>query len=112
MSKFFRDCMRLMRSRDPQEMEDGFHDLLPHAAGYVPELIAAFEREQEDHGLRCWLLELLGGARSEAALPVFREHLYGDDTSLRFWAVSGLRNLGTRQARRELWQARCNGIID
>jgi hypothetical protein len=28
------------------------------------------------------------------------------------WAVSGLRELDTRAARRELWQARCNGIID
>ncbi|MEU8004803.1 HEAT repeat domain-containing protein [Catellatospora sp. NPDC049111] len=112
MSKFFQDCMRQMRSRDPQEMEDGFHDLARRAAEYVPELIEAFEQERDDGGLRCWLLELLGAARSEAALPVFREHLYGDDDSLRFWAVSGLRELDTRAARRELWQARCNGIID
>ncbi|GAA1410349.1 HEAT repeat domain-containing protein [Catellatospora coxensis] len=112
MSKFFRDCMRQMRSRDPQEMEDGFHGLAPRAAEYVPELIEAFEQERADSGLRCWLLELLGEARSEAALAVFREQLYGDDDSLRFWAVSGLRKLDTRDSRRELWQARCNGRID
>ena len=47
-----------MRRRDPQAREDGLHLLLPDAAASVDELIAEFTAEQDDHGLRCWLLEL------------------------------------------------------
>jgi hypothetical protein len=32
MDLSFGEAMRLMRSRDPQSQEDGFHQLLPHAA--------------------------------------------------------------------------------
>src|SRR5215472_16766214 len=45
----FRQAMRLMRSHDPQRKEDGFHQLLPHAADHLDELIAQFEQEQDDH---------------------------------------------------------------
>jgi len=106
----FRDAMRLMRARYAGDREDGFHTLLPHAAEYIDRLIDEFQRETEDHGLRCWLLELIGEARSEMALPVLVEQLYGDDESLRWWAIHGLRKLNTKRAREELWKARCNGI--
>jgi len=102
--------MRLMRARYAGDREDGFHTLLPHAAEYIDRLIDEFQRETEDHGLRCWLLELIGEARSEMALPVLVEQLYGDDESLRWWAIHGLRKLNTKRAREELWKARCNGI--
>jgi len=62
--------MRLMRKHDPQLQEDGFHMLRPHAAEHVDELIAEFRAEKKDHGLRCWLVELIGDARSEAARPL------------------------------------------
>lgn len=107
----FRQAMRLMRKRDPQLKEDGFHLLLPHAAEHVGELIDEFRRERDDVGLRCWLLELLGEARSPEALPVLVEQLHGDDEALRLWAVRGLEKLDTRPARQELWQARTNGLI-
>jgi hypothetical protein len=36
--------------------------LLPVAAEHVTELIDEFNTEHDDHGLRCWLLELIGAA--------------------------------------------------
>jgi len=111
MTTRFERNMRLMRSKDPQEREDGFHFLLPHAADHIDELIAAFRQEQ-DGGLRCWLLELIGDARSPTALDVLAEQLYGDDDSLRAWAVRGWRKLDTKPAGYELWKARANGLID
>ena len=102
--------MRLMRRHDPQAREDGFAMLHPHAREHLPELIAEFEHEQE-HGLRCWLLELIGSARDERALPLLAEQLNSPDESLRSWAFTGLRELGTRQARQLLYQARANRTI-
>jgi hypothetical protein len=66
VTKRFQQAMRLMRRHDPQAREDGFHLLLPHAAEHTDELIAEFSQERHDHGLRCWLLELIGQARSPA----------------------------------------------
>ena len=54
----FQECMRLMRKRDAQLQEDGFHFLLPHAHEYVQQLIDEFSHET-DSGLRWWLLELI-----------------------------------------------------
>ncbi|MEU8185419.1 HEAT repeat domain-containing protein [Micromonospora sp. NPDC049044] len=110
MANQFQYAMRLMRSRDPQKQEDGFHLLRPHAAQHLDELITEFNREP-DHGLRCWLLELIGDARSADALPVLVVQLHGDDERLRFWAVKGLEQLDTTQARRQLYQARSAGLI-
>lgn len=104
--------MRRMRHRDPQDREDGFHLLLPHAAEHIDELIAEFAQERTDHGLRCWPLELIGQARSPKALSVLTEQLHGDDESLRYWAVRGLEQLATKPARYELWKARANGLTD
>ncbi len=109
MAQGFHDAMRLMRSRDPQCQEDGFHQLLPHAADHLDELIAEFEQEQGDHGLRCWLLELIGAARSPEALPVLAAQLGCEDESLRDWAAAGLKKLDTPEARTLLWRARTNG---
>jgi putative heme iron utilization protein len=58
-----------------------------------PELIAEFEHEQ-DHGIRCWLLELIGSARDDRALPLLTEHLNNSDQALRSWAITGLQLLG------------------
>jgi HEAT repeat protein len=102
--------MRLMRRNDPQAAEDGFDLLLPHAGDHVEELIAEFLAEPDDHGLRCWLLELIGEARSPLALPILVEQLNGEDESLRFWAARRLRALDSRPARETLWRARRNGV--
>jgi hypothetical protein len=94
----------MMRKHDPQTREDGFHALLPHAAEYIDELMAEFQTEK-DHGLRCWLLELIGEARSEKAFDLLCEHIQSSNESLRDRAILGLRKLNTREARRALFNA-------
>lgn len=84
---------------------------LPHAAQHVDELIAAFTDERDDHGLRCWLLELIGDARSPRALPLLVEQLHSDDEALQSWAIRGLMKLDTKPARTELWKASASGLI-
>lgn len=94
--------MRLMREHDPQTQEDGFALLKPVAGEFVIELIDAYEQES-DHGSRCWLLELIGHARSDEALPLFIRELASEDESLRYWAEQGLLTLGTKAARTALY---------
>jgi hypothetical protein len=105
MADLFRDAMRLMRRHDRQAQEDGFNTLQPVAAEYTDQLIAEF-RQENDHGLRCWLLDLIGEARSETAFPLLVEYLHGNDQALRIQAVAGLEKLDTKQAREELWRSR------
>lgn len=104
--------MRLMRRHNPQDREDGFALLRPHAAEHLDQLIAEFNQEQADHGLRLWLLELIGAARSPQALPLLVEQLHNDNERLRSRAVSGLEKLNTKPARYELMKARANGLLD
>lgn len=111
MTRRFRRALAMMRSRDPQRQEDGFGELVPHAAEHLNELIEAFTYEPE-HGLRCWLLELIGEAQSPAALPVLAGQLHSADSSLRYWAVTGLTMLNTKEARTLLWKARSSGLIE
>jgi HEAT repeats len=81
-----------------------------HAAEYVDELVAEFHRES-NRGLRCWLLELIGYARSAHVLPLLVQQLHSQDEALRDWAARGLQLLDTREARQALYQARANGEI-
>jgi len=111
MTRRFDEAMRLMRRHDPDVQEDGFWLLHGHAAEHIDELIAEFGRDENDHGLRCWLLELIGEARSERAFPLLAEQLHNSDESFRTWAVMGLEALGTEPARQALYQARSNGEI-
>jgi hypothetical protein len=100
--------MNAMRKHSPAAREDGFQTLRPYAADHVDELLAELNLSVNDHGLTCWLLELLGEARSEKALPALTAYLYSTDESFRSWAVAGLPKLNTRAARTELWKARSN----
>lgn len=99
----FADAMRLMRKHDPQLQEDGFDMLKRIAPDVLPRLIDEFEAEP-DHGLRCWLLELIGLARSPAALSTLSKELTSGDESLRDRARRGLEQLGTKEARTILWR--------
>ncbi len=101
----FKKCMAMMRKRDPQTQEDGFHWLLAHAGEHVHELIEQFGQEK-DHGLRCWLLELIGSAKLPDAFEFLSGQLRNADERFRFRAIKGLKNLGTKEARTLLWQAR------
>jgi hypothetical protein len=96
--------MRLMRSHDPQLKEDGFHALLPVASEHIDALLEEFQAERDDHGLRCWLLELIGAARSDKGLSVLADQLDSPDEMLRGWAERGLRRLDSKEARRILWK--------
>jgi hypothetical protein len=98
----FRKCLAMMRNRDPQTREDGFHWLRPHAGEYVSELIEAFG-EETDHGLRSWLLELVGEARSPAAFELLAEQLRSPNDRLRSRAITGLKQLDTAESRTLLW---------
>jgi hypothetical protein len=106
----FAQALEMMRSGDPKTSEDGFDFLREHADAYTEDLIAAFEAE-EDHRLRCWLLELVAEARSSAAIPVFAAQLESLDDAVRLWAVRGLEMLDTREAQRVLSEARDAGLI-
>jgi HEAT repeat protein len=95
--------MKMMRGRNPQVREDGFHALRGR-----PEHLDALVRElgiETDHGLRCWLLELIGETRRPDAVPVLAEYLTSEDESFREWAVAGLQAIDTKEARRMLWEA-------
>ena len=107
----FDRAMQQMRQRDPQSRENGFDFLREHADSYIDELIAEFEAEQDDHGLRCWLLELIAEARDEKALPILAAQLETLDESLQFWAVRGLEMLDSRESATVLHKARANGWI-
>jgi hypothetical protein len=110
--KKFADAVRTMRRHDPQAAEDAFGWLSERAGEYVEELAAEFRADKDHHGLRCWLLELIGEARSPLALPLLTEQLDSDDEALRYWAVQGLSKLDSAPARQVLWRARANGRID
>ncbi|WP_200949979.1 HEAT repeat domain-containing protein [Nocardioides sp. Root151] len=97
--------LAMMRKRDAQVREDGFGLVRCVAADHVAELSGAYAAES-DHGLRCWLLELLGDARSPEALPVFAGALTSPDESIRYWSEKGLEKLDTKEARRLLWEHR------
>lgn len=93
--------MTLMRSDRSNQQEQGFNMLLSHAPKFAEDLIAEF-RVETDHGLKCWLLELLGHARSEMAFELFHEQLDASNLSYRDWAVSGLRKLNTKASKKLL----------
>jgi hypothetical protein len=101
----FKHCMGMMRKRDPQKQEDGFRWLLTHAGEHVHQLIEEFGKE-ENPDLQCWLLELIVAARSPDAFDFLAGQLRSDAGRFRMWAMRGLKNLGTKEARTLLWQAR------
>lgn len=98
----YEKCLTLMRKRNPQLAEDGFHWLLPHVELYVDELIQSFESEK-DHGLRCWLLELIGEARADEAFEVLSQQALSTDESFSSWGKRELRMLDTKKARTFLY---------
>jgi hypothetical protein len=84
-------CLHRLRLRAIWGRADFFR-LRRLSSEHAEELIAEF-RQKEDHGLRCWLLELIGKARSPLELPVLVEQLQNpDDESLMF--------LGSEKPRR------------
>lgn len=93
----------MMRKDNPVVAEDGFHRLKARAQEYAPSLLKAFHAT-ENRSIQCWLLELIGAARSNDAFELLCEQTRSDDESLRFWAVAGLIELDSRAARTFLFQ--------
>jgi hypothetical protein len=104
-TKDFDRWLAMMRKHSPHIREDGFHALQPHARQFVGPLVAAFESET-DHGLRCWLLELLGDARDPQLAELFIALLDDPDPSISWWATRGLQNLAptVKDVRREVFE--------
>jgi hypothetical protein len=97
-----KNCVAMMRSPDGQTREEGFHWILSRANQFIDELLQEFQTET-DHGVRCWLLELIGEAKSERAEALLIEQAKGRDERFRDWAVRGLQKLDTKSARTALW---------
>jgi hypothetical protein len=102
----FANCLQMMRKRNQQTQEDGFHWLLPRASEFVEELMAEFRKETMDHGLRCWLLELIGEARDPRSLSLLVEQLESADESIRQRAIDALQLLNTSESRRILFETK------
>lgn len=92
-----------MASRNPQTAEEGFAILAAIATDHVEELIGAFEREDR-HDLRCWLIELIGAARSPKAFETLCAQTQSDSEAIKKWAVWGLTELNTKDARTFLFE--------
>lgn len=106
----FKQAMRMMRWQAGRvgignTSEDGFFSLQLRAGEYVHELVAEFLVEKEP-GVRLYLIELISETKSPVALPVLVECLRGEEPDFWGWAMEGLRKLNTREARKELWEAR------
>lgn len=78
----FADCMAMMRKRSALTREEGFYALRPRAMEFVAELMREFAIEP-DHGLRCWLFELVGEARSAEAFDFPCAQAQSADEALR-----------------------------
>jgi hypothetical protein len=92
---------KLMRRNDPQLSEDGFALLEPLAREHIEELMAEYRRVPDD---RFWILELIAGARSDKAFQLLVEALDHEREEIRWRAANGLRKLGSKEARRLLFE--------
>ena len=101
----FDKCLQMMRSHDGEMREDGFAWIGQHASQYVNELVAAFE-DEDNCGLRVGLIELIAEAKSSEAFKFLAKQLRSDDWIFRRYAIVGLKNLDTKEARTLLWEAK------
>ena len=89
----FSQCMKLMRSSDPQKQEDGFHFLLPNAKEHLNKLIEEFHLEK-DIGLKCWLLELICASKSQKVLEILKSNINHENELLKSRAIYELKRFG------------------
>lgn len=104
MPDTFDRAMGLMCRRDPQRQEDGFSLMRSVAPDVVPRLVASY-RDETDRGMKCWLLELIGGTGSPEAVPLLSDEMLSDDEALRSWACRGLLKVDNVEARSALRSA-------
>ena len=94
----FSDLLSMMREGNPQVAEDGFQYLRPRAKEHVDELLTALGGET-NHAMQCWLLQLIGEAKSEKGFVALCAYAKSADDSLKSWAVHGLVKLNSKQSR-------------
>ncbi len=100
----FARCMAMMRKRKVMTAESGYFWLLWRANEFVEPLLAELQTE-EDEGVQCYILELLGAAHDLRALPVFIQYMFSPTEWLHIWAEHGLRDLRqTSEGRSALWR--------
>lgn len=99
--KSFQVCMAMMRSRDGEIFEEGFGEISRRAGEHFEALMHEY-RQASNHDLRSCLLELLGEARDMRVFGLFREGLWSEDESVRFWSLRGLEMLDAPEARRQV----------
>jgi|GEM_PF-3994899 len=108
-AKSFAVCMEFMCHPDPEKKQHGFHALRQNVATFLPLILHALERET-NHGIQCWLLELVVIGKEPSTIPLLASYLYHKDDSLRYWAKTGLKDFGTRQALRIIRDAEASGF--
>lgn len=86
-------CVDVLRSRNPAVMEDGFFWLLERAAGFVDELLALAEAEEDDYD-RVTFIDLLGGTKSRKVIPFLERMLRHPHAETRSFALLDLEELG------------------
>lgn len=80
-------------------------ELEKHAEKNSNELITATRKEIErNSGIGRMLLHVVADSKLPEALPLFAELLQSPDESLHPYAVSGLKQLNIKEARRLLWE--------
>jgi HEAT repeat protein len=100
----FERCLKMMRHSNPAINEEGYGLLAPRATKFLSQLIASFW-DEDNAAIRGWLVELVAAAQSPAALPFLVERLGDPNECVRDFAIYGLRQLNTKEARTALWQA-------
>lgn len=99
-------CVELLRQTNVQgEWIDIIcFELQDHATEDPAELIEAI-RAPENKGVRLILLGVLENAAVPEAIPLFSDVLQSGDESERDYAIRGLEEIDTKEARTVLWRA-------
>ena len=95
-------CLQLLRHRDAEKSEEGFHWLLPRAKQHMSDLAAALQSETHE-GAACWLCELLASTRMDEAVQALAPRLNDPRQRVRESARVWLSWMDTRAARTAIY---------
>jgi hypothetical protein len=84
-----------------------FSLLQGYVAEHLEECLSACSVEA-DYGARRDLLEIISELCSEQAIPLLNASMSDSEEGIRFWAEHGLRKIGTKAARKILWEFQCD----
>ncbi len=96
----FQECLKLIKSKNPMEFEDGFHLLLPHVREFG-EAIVELIKIETDPKIQSRLVELLGECEDEKYKSIFESLLTSKDHDVVAWSLTSLEKLssGKKTAR-------------